>query len=235
MIPWRRGDLQGIMLAIGDRGGYCVGSHAHVCVGMRYGPCPRRRGHGSQQVRNEEDPSMSVATVPHAIVDAPSFRHEFLRHVTYGLGETVEGLSPREAFRAVALVVRDRMVGKQLSTEHVYRHRHAKRLYYLSLEFLIGRLLVNNLMNLGLLEDCREVLREFGIDFRDVEEAEVDAALGNGGLGRLAACFLDSLATLGLPGFGYGIDYEYGLFRQEIRNGQQVEKPDAWRSYASVW
>src|SRR5437588_2425478 len=183
-------------------------------------------------VPNHEAP-MPVATEHRA--DAPSFRHEFLRHVTYGLGETVEGLSPREAFRAVALVVRDRMVGKQLATEHVYRHRHAKRLYYLSLEFLIGRSLVNNLINLGLLDDCREVLHEFGIDPHVVEEAEVDAALGNGGLGRLAACFLDSLATLGLPGFGYGINYEYGLFRQEIKNGEQVEKPDNWRTYYSPW
>jgi len=178
---------------------------------------------------------MPVATDHRPVADAPSFRHEFLRHVTYGLGETVEGLSPREAFRAVALVVRDRMVGKQLATERVYRHHHAKRLYYLSLEFLIGRSLVNNLINLGQLEDCREVLREFGLDPHVVEEAEVDAALGNGGLGRLAACFLDSLATLGLPGFGYGIDYEYGLFRQEIRNGQQVEKPDTWRTFPSPW
>jgi starch phosphorylase len=167
--------------------------------------------------------------------DATRFRQDFLRHVTFSLGETVEQLAPRDAFRAVALVVRDRAVQQQLATERRYREARAKRLYYLSLEFLIGRSLVNNLINLGLLDTCRAVLRDLGFDPHAVEEAEVDAALGNGGLGRLAACFLDSLATLGMPGFGYGIDYEYGLFRQEIRNGQQVEKPDTWRAIPSPW
>jgi glycogen phosphorylase len=177
-----------------------------------------------------------TTTLDHrASADPASFRHDFLRHVTYALGENVESLAPREAFRAVALVVRDRMIAKRIATGHRYRDADVKRLYYLSLEFLIGRSLVNNLINLGLLDECRAVLREFRFDPHEVEETEVDAALGNGGLGRLAACFLDSLATLGLPGFGYGIDYEYGLFRQEIRNGQQVEKPDTWRFYASPW
>ncbi len=108
-------------------------------------------------------------------------------------------------------------------------------LYYLSLEFLIGRSLRSNLVNLGLLNTCSEVLLDLGVDFSDVEDYETDAALGNGGLGRLAACFLDSLATLGMPGFGYGINYEYGLFRQEIRNNQQVEMPDNWRTYNTPW
>src|SRR6516165_683350 len=179
--------------------------------------------------------AMTIATDRRAGAESASFRQDFLRHVTFALGESVDCLSAREAFRAVALVVRDRMVAKQIATLHRYRSAGAKRLYYLSLEFLIGRSLVSNLINLGLLDDCRAVLRDFGFDPHDVEETEVDAALGNGGLGRLAACFLDSLATLGLPGFGYGIDYEYGLFRQEIRNGQQVEKPDTWRTFASPW
>jgi starch phosphorylase len=178
---------------------------------------------------------MTIATDRRAGAESASFRQDFLRHVTFALGESVDCLSAREAFRAVALVVRDRMVAKQIATLHRYRSAGAKRLYYLSLEFLIGRSLVSNLINLGLLDDCRAVLRDFGFDPHDVEETEVDAALGNGGLGRLAACFLDSLATLGLPGFGYGIDYEYGLFRQEIRNGQQVEKPDTWRWFPSPW
>jgi glycogen phosphorylase len=178
---------------------------------------------------------MTIVADRRLVAETASFRQDFLRHVTYALGESVEGLSARESFRAVALVVRDRMIGQRLATERHYQHADAKRLYYLSLEFLIGRSLVNNLINLGLYDECRRVLRDFGLDPADVEAAEVDAALGNGGLGRLAACFLDSLATLSLPGFGYGIDYEYGLFRQEIRNGQQVEKPDTWRWFPSPW
>jgi starch phosphorylase len=178
---------------------------------------------------------MAIATDGRVTTDTATFRQSFLRHVTYSLGERIETLTPREAFRAVALVVRDHAVARRIETEQRYRNAGAKRLYYLSLEFLIGRSLVNNLINLGLDGACRSVLREFGFDPSAVEETEVDAALGNGGLGRLAACFLDSLATLDLPGFGYGIDYEYGLFRQEIRNGQQVEKPDTWRWYPSPW
>jgi starch phosphorylase len=178
---------------------------------------------------------MTVATSRRVAAEPSSFRQDFLRHVTYALGEHVETISPREAFRAVALVVRDRMTARRLGTARRYEHADAKRLYYLSLEFLIGRSLVNNLINLGLYDECRAVLRDFGLDPQQVIETEVDAALGNGGLGRLAACFLDSLATLGLPGFGYGIDYDYGLFRQEIRNGQQIEKPDAWRWFPSPW
>jgi len=162
-------------------------------------------------------------------------RQAVLRHVTYSLGSAPERLSPAEAFRAVALAVRDRLVEARLATEQRYRRARAKRLYYLSLEFLIGRSLVNNLINLGLYDAFRDALGGFGVTPADVEESEVDAALGNGGLGRLAACFLDSLATLALPGFGYGINYEYGLFKQEIRNNQQVERPDTWRAYPSPW
>src|SRR5262245_8795983 len=162
-------------------------------------------------------------------------RQAVLRHVTYSLGVTPDQLSPSEAFRAVSLAVRDRLVEARLATEERYRRAGAKRLYYLSLEFLIGRSLVNNLINLNLHDAFRDGLGALGVDAASVEESEVDAALGNGGLGRLAACFLDSLATLDLPGFGYGINYEYGLFKQEIRNNQQVERPDTWRAFPSPW
>ena len=157
------------------------------------------------------------------------------RHVTCSLGMSTAELAPRDAFRATELAIRDILVERLFATEQQYRETDAKRLYYLSLEFLIGRSLHNNLINLGLLDDCRDILAEIGIDLQAVDEIEPDAALGNGGLGRLAACFLDSLATLALPGFGYGINYEYGLFKQEIRNGQQVEKPDNWRIYHTPW
>jgi starch phosphorylase len=173
--------------------------------------------------------------MPTTAADPASLREAVLHHLTYSLGATAEELSPRQAFRAAALAVRDRAVEGRLATERRYRRAGAKRLYYLSLEFLIGRSLHNNLINLGLLDAFEEVCRGLGIDPNAVEDSEADAALGNGGLGRLAACFLDSLATLGLPGFGYGINYEYGLFRQEIRNNQQVEKPDPWRIFPSPW
>lgn len=165
----------------------------------------------------------------------PDLRGDVLRHATCSLGTTPENWTSPEVLRAVALAIRDRLIQSRLETEQRYHKADAKRLYYLSMEFLIGRSLTNNLTNLGLRTTCEEVLRKFGFSYSDIEECEVDAALGNGGLGRLAACFLDSLATLGMPGFGYGINYEYGMFRQEIRNGEQVEKPDNWRRYDSPW
>ena len=117
-----------------------------------------------------------------------------------------------------------------LETESRFRHKDAKRLYYLSMEFLMGRSLGDNFSNLRLEELCREVLARFGVSLDEVLDSESDAGLGNGGLGRLAACFLESLATLGMPGYGYGIDYEFGLFKQEIFNGFQREKPDRWKA-----
>jgi starch phosphorylase len=156
-------------------------------------------------------------------------------HVHYSLGKAWQSLSKRDLFVAVALAVRDRMVDKMFETAARYRKADAKRLYYLSMEFLIGRLLGTNMQNLGLLDVCQEALLRMGVDLEELRESESDPALGNGGLGRLAACFLDSLATLGMPGYGYGINYDYGLFKQEIENGYQREKPDLWRTHGTVW
>ena len=127
------------------------------------------------------------------------------------------------------------MVERMLETERRQREAGAKRLYYLSMEFLVGRSLGNNLLSLGLFESCREALLEMGADLEELRDCEPDAALGNGGLGRLAACFLDSLATLDMPGYGYGINYEYGLFRQVIENGWQREQPDNWLVSGTPW
>jgi len=156
-------------------------------------------------------------------------------HVRYSLGKSGNDLQKHDMFTAVALTVRDRMLDLMLETEKRYQQQGVKRLYYLSLEYLIGRSLTNNLINLGLYDAFREALLPHGIDIEEVEEYESDAALGNGGLGRLAACFLDSLATLGMPGFGYGINYEYGIFKQEIHHGYQHEKPDKWLKGMSPW
>jgi glycogen phosphorylase len=163
------------------------------------------------------------------------FRSLIEHHLHFTLAKRAIELTKADWYRATALVVRDLLVERMLATQIRFERRHGKKLYYLSLEFLIGRSLENNLYNLGVIDVCREVLENNGLDLQLLFDYEPDAALGNGGLGRLAACFLDSLATLGMPGYGYGINYEYGLFRQEIRDGHQVELPDAWQREASPW
>ena len=157
------------------------------------------------------------------------------RHATYSLGKAWGDLSPIDLFNAVALSVRDRLIETMLETEERYRREDPKRINYLSIEFLMGQSLGNHLLNLGIRESYAQALGRLGANLSVVEEGEQDAALGNGGLGRLAACFLDSLATLDMPACGYGINYEYGLFRQEIDNGYQREKPDNWLAQNSPW
>ena len=159
-----------------------------------------------------------------------ALRDSILRHVRYTLARPDGNLVPHELLKPLSLTIRDYLIDRLLQTEQLYREQDVKRLYYLSMEFLMGRWLSDNLSNLGLNEPCRAVLAELGIELNDVLETEPDAGLGNGGLGRLAACFLESLATMNMPGFGYGIDYEYGLFRQEIIGGHQYEKPDLWKA-----
>jgi starch phosphorylase len=156
-------------------------------------------------------------------------------HVKYSMGKAWRDLSTEDLFTAVALSVRDRLVEGMLETEERYRQSDPKRLYYLSIEFLIGQSLGNNLLNLRVREFYRQALSGLGANLDEVEASEEDPALGNGGLGRLASCFLDSLASLGMPGYGYGIHYEYGLFKQEIDNGYQREKPDNWLAQGAPW
>jgi starch phosphorylase len=156
-----------------------------------------------------------------------------LKHIRYTLGQSRVDLSPQGILRPLALSIRDRLIDGMLETDERHRAAGAKRLYYLSMEFLMGRVLSDNLCNLQLTNLCREALAEHGLDLDEVLEAEADAGLGNGGLGRLAACFLESMATLDLPGFGYGIDYEYGMFTQEIQDGYQREKPDRWKKHGT--
>ncbi|MFN0085255.1 MAG: glycogen/starch/alpha-glucan phosphorylase, partial [Blastocatellia bacterium] len=164
-----------------------------------------------------------------------SLKKTILRHARYALGKHRADLTRRDIFHAVGLAIRETLIDGMLATEDRYQQAGAKRLYYLSMEFLMGRSLGNNLFNLGLFDLCREAVEELGFDLEEVRQQECDAALGNGGLGRLAACFLDSLATLDLPGFGYGINYEYGLFKQEIDNGHQKERPDNWLEEGTPW
>ena len=164
-----------------------------------------------------------------------SLRESIERHARYSLAQSWENLSPQQILQCVGLAVRDLMVDRRLDTEQRFRRADAKCVSYLSIEYLLGRMLVNNLSNLGIYDLCRGTLREMGVSLEDVEKTERDAALGNGGLGRLAACFLDSLATLDMPAYGYGIHYEYGLFQQEIDNGYQKEKADNWLVFGTPW
>jgi starch phosphorylase len=168
-------------------------------------------------------------------VDVSTIEESLHRHATYSLGKAWSDLSETDLFNAVALSVRDRLVERMLETEERYQQEDPKRINYLSIEFLMGQSLGNHLHNLGIRELYRQALGNLGANLEAVEDGEQDAALGNGGLGRLAACFLDSLATLGMPAYGYGINYEYGLFKQEIDNGYQREKPENWLAQSSPW
>jgi starch phosphorylase len=168
--------------------------------------------------------------------DAASIKRSILQHLEYTLAELPRHVdSEWEPYVALALAVRDRLVERWIRTQDAYYAQDAKRVYYLSLEYLMGRTLGNALVNLGLLDEASRALHDLGYRLEDLREAEWDAGLGNGGLGRLAACFLDSLATLGYPSYGYGLRYDYGIFHQRIVDGAQVEVPDAWLRYGNPW
>jgi starch phosphorylase len=168
-------------------------------------------------------------------ITASAVEESIRRHVKYTLAKPWDGLSANDLLAAVELSVRDLLIERMLETQERHRQEDPKTLSYISIEFLIGQSLTNHLRNLRVFELYREALGRLGIDLDELEEAEGDAALGNGGLGRLAACFLDSLATLNYPAYGYGINYEYGLFKQEIDDGYQREKPENWLAQNSPW
>ncbi len=163
------------------------------------------------------------------------FRRVMTNHLIFTEGKSLKTATHRDWFEASAHAVRDQLIEKQLKRTEACMEQDPKRLYYLSLEFLIGRSLSNAALNLGMEQPLRKSLQALGQNMEVVEEAEIDAALGNGGLGRLAACFLDSMATLDLPGQGYGIRYEYGMFNQRIKKGEQVERPDNWLRFGNPW
>jgi starch phosphorylase len=163
------------------------------------------------------------------------FKKTIEKKLLYVVGKDPAHASVHDWYIATALAARDRIVDQWVeTTRHTYSGRE-KRVYYLSLEFLIGRLLTDSIANLGLMEECRTALTELGVDFEAVRAVEPDAALGNGGLGRLAACFMESMASVGLAGFGYGIRYDHGLFRQIVRDGWQVETPEDWLASGNPW
>jgi glycogen phosphorylase len=167
--------------------------------------------------------------------DPKSLQRSVSNCLVYSIGKDPFTATDRDWLHALCEVVRDRLIERWMETQRGYYRHDAKRVYYLSLEFLIGRSLVNAMINIGFMDDCSQALKRLGLSLERLRDLEHDAALGNGGLGRLAACILDSMATLGIPGYGYGIRYEYGMFRQEIRDGQQVELPENWLAHGNPW
>jgi glycogen phosphorylase len=173
-----------------------------------------------------------------AIASAPthvSLSEGVKYHLRYTIGKTKGKPSKQDICQALSHALRTRLIDSGLKSEETFRGKRAKHLVYLSAEFLIGQSLRNNLFNLGLLAEAEQVTRELGFNLKEITDEESDAPLGNGGLGRLAACFMESLASLGMPAYGFGINYQYGLFKQDIENGFQKEKPDHWQSYSSPW
>ena len=167
--------------------------------------------------------------------DSYSISNQFAENLEFRLVRDRITASGDDAYFALSLAVRDRLVRKWLRTQRQYYQQDVKRVYYLSLEYLMGRLLGNALINMDYYDECYKILKEDGYSLEEIRDFEHDMGLGNGGLGRLAACYLDSMATLELPAFGYGIRYEYGIFEQEIENGFQVEYPDNWLSDGNPW
>lgn len=180
-------------------------------------------------------------TTPLAPVVEPSssrvcdFANRTLHELRYSIGKRRENASTDDLFRAVAQAARQTLVDGLIATEERLERRNPKRIYYISIEYLIGRLLRSTLSNLGLLEVAREAAKHLEFDLDEIMDVEPDAALGNGGLGRLAACFLETMASLGMPAMGFGINYEYGLFQQDIEGGAQRERADHWLRRGTPW
>lgn len=160
---------------------------------------------------------------------------EIIERLTYRIGKDVKVAKPHDWLTATILVVRDRIIDKWMESTRKAYHNNSKRVYYLSLEFLIGRLMRDAISNIGLMHEIRDALSSLGVDLDVIAGLEPDAALGNGGLGRLAACFMESMATVDIPAYGYGIRYVHGLFRQQMADGWQVELPETWLAHGNPW
>ncbi|MGC4071220.1 MAG: glycogen/starch/alpha-glucan phosphorylase [Nibricoccus sp.] len=178
-------------------------------------------------------PFSSTIEVP--LSESSKLKQAILRHLTYTLARDVHTATTRDWWIATAMAVRESILARLIATQGVHNGQNVRRLYYLSLEYLMGRLTENNVYNTDHFDAVVTALKELGIEFNEIREQEVDMGLGNGGLGRLAACFLDSMATLDYPAIGYGIHYEFGLFKQEFVNGHQIEHPDSWMIFGTPW
>jgi starch phosphorylase len=184
---------------------------------------------------NAFTPHPKLTELPPPAMDKQAIDDDFLRYYNRTLGRDKQHCTSHYLYEALAYTVRDRLMERWKETRFAYEEKDARRTCYLSLEYLMGRALSNAMLNLGVTSAVTRVLYDYGIELEEVESAEHDAGLGNGGLGRLAACFLDSCATLQLPVLGYGLRYEYGMFRQELVNGYQIEEPDHWLRDGNPW
>jgi starch phosphorylase len=178
---------------------------------------------------------LSPATNKHKENDKQALQEAFVDHLEFSLAKDKYSATCLDYFKALALTIRDRLFEKWIETQQTYYNIDTKRIYYISMEYMLGRTVENALLNLGIWDEMHDALYELGLDMEDLLEAQNDAGLGNGGLGRLAACFMDSMATLELPAHGYGIRYEYGIFAQKIQSGYQMETPDSWLRYGNPW
>jgi len=169
------------------------------------------------------------------VENVSNVKKTFNRHLHFSLVKDRNVATDRDFYFALAHTVKDHLVSRWIRTQQHYYEKDPKRVYYLSLEYYMGRSLSNTMINLGIQTACDEALYQLGLNIEELEDFEEDAGLGNGGLGRLAACFLDSMATLGMAAYGYGIRYDYGIFTQKIKNGEQVEEPDDWLRYGNPW
>ena len=186
-------------------------------------------------LRNVFTPHPKLTELPPLAMDKKAIDEDFLRYYNRTLGRDKQHCTNHYLYEALAYTVRDRLMERWKKTRFSYEEKDARRVCYLSLEFLMGRGLSNAMLNLGITDAVTRVLHDYGIELEEVEDAEHDAGLGNGGLGRLVACFLDSCATLQLPVLGYGLRYEYGMFRQVLANGYQIEEPDHWLRDGNPW
>ncbi len=171
----------------------------------------------------------------HKLNTPEAIKLSFQNHLKYTLAKDNYSATQHDRYYALAMAVRDRLIERWIQTSQTYYKRNVKRVYYLSMEYLIGRSMGTNVLNLQLDASVNQAMKELDLDWEKLRDVERDAGLGNGGLGRLAACFLDSMATLELPGYGYGVRYDYGIFRQSIKDGYQVEEPDNWLRYGCPW
>jgi glycogen phosphorylase len=183
----------------------------------------------------KSNPKADITQLPELGMDKPDFIKDFKHYYSHRLGRDAYCRSPHYAYEALSLAISDRLVERWKNTYNAYKDADCKRAFYLSMEFLMGRSLSNAMINLGVNDVVSQALYDMGLELEELIEAEPDAGLGNGGLGRLAACFIDSCATLQLPVTGYGLRYEYGMFAQAIENGEQIEKPDHWLRNGNIW